>query len=145
MVLGCLCLIIILTVYIFMVTFHIILFLGITHLFKYFAQQLQCFKHKHIKLKSKYVTTICPKKWMTQVCGIKFRARIFIFCCLHKSRELQTSFKDLILFANGFSSIGDQEMKEQEFDILALWTVPFGGNSEVRLRQAESNLIAEVW
>ena len=36
-------------------------------------------------------------------------------------------------------------MQEQEFDILALWTVPFGGNSEVRLKQAESNLIAEVW
>ncbi|MCO5574203.1 hypothetical protein L7F22_027985 [Adiantum nelumboides] len=35
-------------------------------------------------------------------------------------------------------------MQEQEFDIIALWTVPFGGNSEARLRQAEVNLGAEI-
>jgi hypothetical protein len=36
-------------------------------------------------------------------------------------------------------------MQEQEFDIIALWTAPFGGSPEVQLRKAESNLIAEVW
>eukprot|EP00250_Pteridium_aquilinum_P004108 c14345_g1_i1 orf=134-6829(+) len=42
------------------------------------------------------------------------------------------------------SSMTNEEMQEQEFDIIALWTVPFGGNSEVRLKKAEGNLRAEI-
>ncbi|KAI5062512.1 hypothetical protein GOP47_0023051 [Adiantum capillus-veneris] len=49
-----------------------------------------------------------------------------------------------VLIAAIVSSMTKEEMEEQEFDIIALWTVPFGGNSEARLRQAEANLGAEI-
>lgn len=49
-----------------------------------------------------------------------------------------------MLLAAVISSMSKEELEEQEFDILALWTIPFGGNIEHRLRQAEQNLEAEV-
>lgn len=49
-----------------------------------------------------------------------------------------------LLIAAIVSSMTNEEMQEQEFDIIALWTVPFGGNCEVRLKKAEGNLRAEI-
>lgn len=49
-----------------------------------------------------------------------------------------------MLLAAVISSMSKEELEEQEFDILALWTIPFGGNIEHRLKQAEENLEAEV-
>ncbi|XP_057828164.2 protein SWEETIE isoform X1 [Cryptomeria japonica] len=49
-----------------------------------------------------------------------------------------------MLLAAVISSMSKDELEEQEFDILALWTIHFGGNIEHRLKQAEENLEAEV-
>lgn len=49
-----------------------------------------------------------------------------------------------LLIAAVVSSMTKEEMREQEFDIIALWTAPFGGNLEGRLKEAEDNLGAAI-
>ncbi|KAJ7552272.1 hypothetical protein O6H91_06G048200 [Diphasiastrum complanatum] len=49
-----------------------------------------------------------------------------------------------MLIGSYISSVSREELEEQELDILALWTVPFGGNRDEALKKAEGQLSSEV-